>query len=231
MKLPQAVHWVILVVAGVLFGWLYECPVWAQQTSAYRIETVATPPDDVAEEIASALQRQGLRLVRENSEIVAELWLRSTLPLKTSAAGYDALEEGTLVGVLNFPKGGSDFRGQPIQPGVYTLRFEHIPEDGYHMGAAPELYFLLLIRAKADRDLKASLDFNHVMALSRQASGTNHPAPLMLLPATTQTNFPEVQTNELGHVALRTKTLAQIPGSDKAQDFPLALVLVGRAEL
>ena len=173
----------------------------------------------------------------EKGETIGDLWLRREVPLQAEAAGsdYGALAEGTLVGALRFPKGGSDFRGQPIPAGVYTLRYARIPEDGNHLGAAPESHFLLLCPAAADRDLNAAFDFQSVVALSREAAGTGHPAPLMLLrpqeQTEGQTEFPGIQQGESGTVALRVKTRGKSAGSASVRDFPLALVLIGKADL
>lgn len=206
---------------------------WGQESSAYRMEAVQSAPAEVAETIAKTLQSRGFRLVSGEGKTIAELWLRHALPLKAnvSGSGYESLAEGTLVGVLNFPAGGSDFRGQPIPAGIYTLRYGRIPQDGNHLGAAPESNFLLLCPAAADQQLDASLDFNGVVELSRRASRTHHPAPLLLLRASDGGESAGIQRNELGHAALRVKTSAKPASTETTQDFSVALVLVGRAEL
>ncbi|MBI3934780.1 MAG: hypothetical protein HY316_08805 [Acidobacteria bacterium] len=216
------------LVCAVLAG-LWAAPLLAQD--GYRMERVEAAPVGIAESVEKALSSQGARLLRGDGRTVAELWLRKEVPLKATAAGagYGALAEGTLVGVLRFPDGGSDFRGQSIAPGTYTLRYARIPQDGNHLGAAPEPDFLLLCPAAEDRDLDAAIDFESLMELSRPATGTNHPGPLMLQPIATG-DFPGDQRNDLGHVALRLKTSAKPAGSQAAQNFPLALTLVGRAE-
>jgi len=222
-----------LILASVLG----TSPGRAQHAALYRLQPVAGAPAGLAEAFANALDPQGVALVTENGETIGELWLRREVPLQADAAGsdYGALAEGTLVGTLRFPKGGSDFRGQPIPAGVYTLRSARIPEDGNHLGAAPESHFLLLCPAAADRDLGAAFDFQSVVALSRKAAGTEHPAPLMLLrpkeQTEGQTEFPAIQQGESGTVAIRMKTRGKPAGSAGVRDFPLALVLIGKTEL
>jgi len=219
-----------LLLACVVLGALCVLPTLAQES--YRLEALQTTPIGLAESIAKALQPAGARLLSGERKTIAELWLRKEIPLKATAieVGYGALAEGTLVGALNFPEGGSDFRGQTIAPGVYTLRFERIPQDGNHLGAAPESNFLLLCPAAADHDLDAAFGFESLVELSRKASGTNHPAPLMLMTVSEEGEFPGIETNDVGHVALRMKTSSKALTWDDAKDFPLALVLVGRAE-
>ena len=114
-----------------------------------------------------------------------ELWLRKHVPAqaKKDAADvlYPQLAESTLVGVLHFPKGGSDYRGQMISAGFYTLRYELIPSDGNHLGAAPNRDFLLLVPAASDADPHALFKFPDLVALSQKATGTGHPGPLSLV--------------------------------------------------
>jgi len=224
---------VALLLSCVALSGLRAAPGSAQaEQEDFRLETLQAAPTGLAEGIAKALQPAGTRLLSGERKTIAELWLRKEVPLKATAieVGYGALAEGTLVGALNFPEGGSDFRGQTIPPGVYTLRYERIPQDGNHLGAAPESNFLLLCPAAADHDLDATFGFESLVELSRKASGTNHPAPLMLMTPSGEGEFPGIETNGLGHVALRMKTSAKAATWENADEFPLAVVLVGKAE-
>lgn len=200
--------------------------------SEYKIEPAdALTAPEVAEAIRSALEPSGVRLVDARGTVVCELWLRSAVPLRAVGAGYGKIDTGTLIGVLRFPAAGSDFRGQPIKAGYYTLRYQRMPSDGNHMGAAPSQDFLLLAPASVDRELGTRADFNEVVALSRQASGTNHPAILMLVRPGGQNSSPSLKQDDYGYWVVGLKTQGKPAGSDKPIDFPVALVLVGRAEV
>ena len=219
----------LLVLACLAAAGLW--PLGARGQDGYRVEIVAAAPAGIADGIAKSLAVPGARLVTGDGKTVAELWLRNQIPLKAGAGeGYSALAEGTLVGVLNFPQGGADFRGQNIPAGAYTLRYEHIPQDGNHLGASPEPDFLLLCPAAEDKNPDAAFDFDNLVELSRHATKTNHPGPLMLLPPAGGAEFPGMARNDLGYVALRLKTSAKLAGSETVRDFPVALTLVGRAE-
>ena len=98
---------------------------------------------------------------------------------------YPQLAESTLVGVLHYPKGGSDYRGQTISAGFYTLRYELMPSDANHLGAAPNRDFLLLVPAASDADPNAVFKFPDLVALSEKATGTRHPGPLSLVQSET----------------------------------------------
>ncbi|MBI4481376.1 MAG: hypothetical protein HY652_00660 [Acidobacteria bacterium] len=201
------------------------------QDSNYKIEAAGACPDSVAQEIREALQPQGIRLVDASQATVCELWMRRVIPQKSpSGPASGGLAEGTLVGVLSFPATGSDFRGQRIQPGLYTLRYARIPEDGNHLGVAPSPDFLLLGPAAVDQHLDARWKRDELIQLSRQASGTNHPAPLLLLPVAGQGSFPGVQRSDHGYVVVQVKTQGGTEGGGQTVDLPFAIVLVGKAE-
>ncbi len=135
--------------------------------------------------IRSAVEPTGAKVVRPDGSVLCEIWLRKSLPNGTSTtakgAGYPQLSESTLVGVISFPNGASDLRGQAIKPGLYTMRYQLLPEDGNHMGVAPTRDFVLLMTANADSDPSAKYDYAQMVKLSSQASGTNHPAAFLLL--------------------------------------------------
>lgn len=137
--------------------------------------------------IRSALQASGSRLmlVRPDGSVLCEIWLRKSLPAGRVAAAkgvaYPEMLESALLGVISFPNGGKDFRGQAIRPGFYTMRYELLPEDGNHLGVAPTRDFVLLLAASADTDPSAQYDFAQLVKLSAQAAGTNHPAAFVLL--------------------------------------------------
>src|SRR5262252_1863980 len=107
--------------------------------------------------LKSSLEDKGYRLSLDNKPL-AEIWLRKNIPAK-SGASYSDLPESTLVGAISFPSAATDFRGQAIKPGVYTLRYEAIPDDGNHLGVAPSPDFLLLIPAASDPGPEATLKF------------------------------------------------------------------------
>src|SRR5262249_2275917 len=91
-------------------------------------------------------------------------------------------------GVIHFPDAASDFRGQTVAAGFYTLRYGLMPSDGNHLGAAPNRDFLLLIPSASDPDPSTKFEFQKLVALSRQASASKHPAVLsMAIPGESKT--------------------------------------------
>ena len=109
----------------------------------------------------------------------ADLWFaRSLATSATPAAGalYPDLANGEFVGVVTFPKGASDFRGQAIPAGTYTLRYQYIPQDANHMGVSPNPDFLLAIPIASDTTPSENLALKRLVALSAKSTGTSHPA-------------------------------------------------------
>jgi hypothetical protein len=178
--------------------------------------------------VRQALEPAGSRIVLDDGSIACELWLRSGLTDtgKTSAqdAVYPQLPESALIGVISFPKGGSDYRGQAIAPGFYTLRYELLPNDGNHLGAAPQRDFVLLIPAASDPDPAAQFKFAELVELSRKATGTKHPGPMSLVPAE-GAGAPSVAKDDEDHWILTTKlNLAS------GHELPFAMVVKGQAQ-
>ena len=113
----------------------------------------------------------------------AEFWFAKQLKTATkdvAGALYPELSNAQFVGVVNLPKGMTDFRGQAIPAGTYTLRYQLLPQDGNHMGVAPNPDFLLAIPVASDPDPEQRFLYKKLVALSAQASGTGHPAVIAM---------------------------------------------------
>ena len=97
------------------------------------------------------------------------------------AASWDTLAEGTVIGAMRVTGSYRDIRGKVVKAGVYTLRYALQPQNGDHLGAAPNREFLLLSPAAVDTDAKP-LGFDGTVALAKQTTGTSHPASLSIDP-------------------------------------------------
>jgi hypothetical protein len=161
--------WPLLLVPATL---------WAQQ---YKADQAGSPPPELTSGIAQALDKTGFQITDHGAKY-CEIWLRtnppSGPPSKEQNVTLPNIPVGALLGVIRFDGPGSDRRGQTIPAGVYTLRYGIMPSNGAHEGAAPQRDFLLLTPAADDRDLNATPNFEALVAMSRKASHTNHPAVL-----------------------------------------------------
>ena len=145
----------------------------------YKTEPAGAPPADLAPAAAQTLEKTGTRITGPNG-VVCELWFRAQTPSGAKTADESvtlkSVPPGALLGAIRFPGRGYDRRGQQIKPGVYTLRYGLIPVNGDHQGAAPQRDFLVMVQAAEDKDPAATPTFEALMALSKKASGTPHPA-------------------------------------------------------
>jgi hypothetical protein len=150
----------------------------------YKSAATEAPPSELAPAISQALQQQGTKIVAGDGKVVCEVWFRSVLPTGGQSSDQNitlgAIPQGTLLGAIRFPVPGADRRGQAIKAGVYTLRYSLIPVNGDHQGAAPQRDFALLTPAGDDKDANAAPSFEALVAMSRKASGTPHPAVLSI---------------------------------------------------
>lgn len=146
----------------------------------YKLEPAGPPPSDLNPAIAQTLKQQGARITGPKG-VVCEVWFRANA--QTGANGeqnvsFTGMPHGALLGVIRFPSQDTDRRGQTLKPGVYTLRLSFFPIDGAHQGVAPTRDFALLTPAAADADPNATPSYEQLVAMSKKASGTSHPAIL-----------------------------------------------------
>jgi hypothetical protein len=150
----------------------------------YKAEPAGPPPADVPANFSSLLVKDGTQIVGANGSAVCSIWLRTEEPKgpKSTEEGVTLplIPQGALLGVLQFPVAGADRRGQTIKPGIYTLRYSDYPVNGNHQGVAPQRDFMLLSRIADDKDPAAKPNFDALVAMSRKASGTPHPAVLSI---------------------------------------------------
>jgi hypothetical protein len=161
-----------------------------------------------SEAVRKSLAQDGFRVALPDGTIVCDVWFRNALAIKgghdVEGANYPELLPSQFVGVITVPRQINDYRGQPIKPGTYTLRYELLPTDGNHMGVAPSRDFLLLSPVSDDKDPAAELKTAELLALSTKASGTAHPAVLSLVAPEGDT-FPGIYKNDDGHYVFVAK--------------------------
>lgn len=194
----------------------------------YKVETIgALNEAKVSEAVRNAVGDKGLRVVDEKGKAVCEIWFaKSITTTKNEVAGasFGQIPEGTFAGVINFPSNASDYRGQGIKAGYYTLRYALILQDGNHLGVSPARDFFLISSIADDKDPNKQLTLEELLKLSRAASGSSHPSPWSLVPATADKDLPKVVTNEHEHVILEAK----LP--TKSGALAIGLIVVGRTE-
>jgi hypothetical protein len=189
------------------------------------------PPQEVSESIRKAL-RPGSVQVLEGDSVIYEFWFRSDLPLRSKPASADramqAIGETTLLGVAAVGKGQRDYRDNEIAPGVYTMRFSFIPQDGDHMGVSEFPYFSVLILTRNDTDLDGIKTYKTMVRASGRETPTEHPVVLSLRPASQAKEAPELAEPAPEHRAIRIKLPARVPDAEQSEDVGFDLVIEGR---
>jgi len=213
------------VIAVLLFVSVASLALAAQTG---KIEPIGAVTDSrVAEGVKKVLEPKGYRVSLDDGSVVCEIWLRNKIPAqpkKDSPGGlYSQLAESALVGVISFPQATTDYRGQNIPKGAYTLRYELIPNDGNHLGVAPNRDFVLLVPAASDDNPDATFKFDELVSLSRKATGTKHPGPLSLVQPESGTAAAVSKDDEDHWIFSAAIRLAS------GEDLPVALIVKGTA--
>ncbi len=189
-------------------------------------------PEGLAEKVSATLEPTG-QVISLGDQVVCTFWFAKTPALRakfkpTLTVKYP-FTAGQLVGVLEVKSEEfSDFRGQPVKEGVYTLRYGLQPQDGNHVGTSETSDFLLAIPAASDTD-PAPIKVPNLMKRSAKATGSNHPAIFSLLPPD---DVPEAAT--LTHAEEKEFWIYQFHLSGQQGDetikVPCQLVVIGKSE-
>ncbi len=163
----------------ILFLSLVSCAFAAAQ----KVERTGAPRSSgIPDALRQAVDDQGYRVTLADGW-TAEFWFVNQLKIErreSSGTLYPELSEGEFVGVVSFSRAMTDYRGQTIPAGTYTLRYQTLPQDGNHMGVAPNPDFFLAIPAASDSSPEATYPYKKLVALSAKSTGTNHPAVIAL---------------------------------------------------
>lgn len=194
---------------------------------AQKIEKIGAVDDaSVPATVKSVLNPTGSKVVLNDGTPLAEVWLRKSLP-KGSSNNPDVLYPQIglthMVGLVHFIAPAKDFRGHPVKPGFYTMRYEVQPNDGDHLGTAPNPDFLLLLLPSEDTDPNATMDFKQLVTLSAHVSGLRHPSVFEMM-APDKGDLPRGYTSADGYVIF-----ADAMKTDDGSSFPIAVVLKGQA--
>jgi hypothetical protein len=212
----------LALILSSIFG--LASPVRAED---YKLEKAGAPPKDLAPEVSQALAAEGYRVTGPDGPMI-DLWTAKEIAAKKGFAPTlnvkYPLQPGQLIGALQVNKGTafSDFRKQPIAPGLYTVRYGQQPQDGNHAGTSDFSDFLLALPAKDDKSAKGVENAKDLQARSAAAAGTSHPAILQLLP-----NEEKSTDAKLAHDADREFWLLEFAGGKPPVPFKLVVVGAG----
>src|SRR5262245_50779856 len=199
------------------------------------VEPLKGAPPGLSPEVTAAIAETGYRITGKNG-VICDVWLAKEIPLKpkfkSSLRVKYPFQAGQLIGAIRFPDNSqpNDFRGQPLNPGTYTLRYGLQPDDGNHLGTSEIRDFLVGCPPKTDTSPKRVEDIKELFKLSASAAGTTHPAIFLLFPP------PEKAYDAVGVRHDDEKNLlilqANANGKDdgKAVSVPVSVVTVGKTD-
>jgi len=200
-----------------------------------KVEELKQPPPGLSADLAAAVNATGYRLISDGKTI-CDVWLVKEIPLKpkfrSSLRIKYPLQPGQLVGVIHFAEGTkpTDFRGQSIKPGTYTLRYGLQPDDGNHLGTSEIRDFLVGSPPTADTNPKRIEDPKDLFKLSTQASGSTHPAIFLLIPPPDKPfDVPSATHDDERNLLIFHANLSGKDG-DKSVVVPISIVTVGKTE-
>ena len=189
-----------------------------------KVEPIGPPvAGAVSESLRQSVLARGYRVTLPDGW-TAEFWFVKDLKVQKKevpGALYPELNGGQFIGIVRFPQGMSDFRGQNLAAGLYTLRYQTLPQDGNHMGVAPNPDFLLASPVAADGRPEQAYVYKKLVALSAKSTGTGHPA-VIALESPGQPGA--VASKENGNIVLTVDWPAALGVSEK-----LAIVIKGAA--
>jgi len=216
-----------------LFGMLFwTVSAFSALGQDYKAEKIDAPVavGQVAPEIAALLNPTGYK-VAKGGQVLCEIWLAKEWPIagdaKTGPEILYPLTVGQLIGVAKYARKANDFRDQDIPAGAYIIRYAQQPVDGAHVGTSPTRDFFTLLPATKDRDPK-TLDYKTLTAISKETTGTAHPAILSLQKAADGGEPLSVRQN-----TEKEWTIVRFVGKAKqgsaVKDLLIELVVVGKA--
>ena len=138
---------------------------------------------------------------------------------------------GQLIGVLEVLVDAefTDFRGQEVAAGAYTLRYGQQPVDGNHIGTSELSDFLLAIPASFDEDPATTQSLPTLFKQSAKSTGSNHPAIYSLLPSKANETTPSI-IRDKGKDLLILNLSTTAKSGELRKPIPFRMVIVGHSE-
>ena len=199
----------------------------------HKLEAVDKLPEGLAKPIADQLDPAGQQVVGANGAVVT-VWLAKGVEVKAdfkpSLSVKYPFAPGQLIGAIRVAESGgaTDFRGQEIAAGVYTLRYGQQPQDGNHLGTSELADFLLALPADEDKDAKPITSFDDLSEKSAKSAGSTHPAIFSLLPA--EKGGKASLTHDEGSEFWILNLTASGKAGGKAVEVPIRMVVIGVSE-
>ena len=200
----------------------------------YQVSEAKGLPEGLPEPIAALLDPAGYQ-VKGAKGVLCEIWLVKTAPVKadfkpTIFVKYP-FQFGELMGAIRLPTAGAvtDFRGQELPTGTFTLRYGLQPQDGNHLGTSDVRDFLLACSLETDADPKPVPDTKELFKRSAKVAGSTHPAIFLLHPPPKQSPKEAALHHNKDNDWWMLDLNAHGKAGDKDIVVPLQIVVVGQS--
>ena len=182
--------------------------------------------------LSDSVDPQGVRLIDatfNRHTPVCDIWWKKQIPSRKSVSAhdilYDTLEPGSMLGVISLLGFREDFQHHNLRPGLYTMRYVHLQQDGDDNAVSPYRDFVILSPGWADKEAEAVLPMDQLTKLGILASHRDEPAVLSLVPINpAYKKSPSAIADDRGFCSLQVHLQQQQEG--KTTDLPLAIIIV-----
>jgi len=210
---------------------------WA--ASAWGIDPYVTeaPPalafSELPKNLSDALDPQGVRLsstANNTRTALCDVWWANQIASQKAPSDapdvlYGTLKPGTFLGVISLLGYREDFQHHMLKPGLYTMRYAQLQQDGDDHAISPYRDFVVLSPGWADKDPAAVVALDELNKRGKLASHRDEPAVLSLVPVNpAYKTFPWPVADDRGFCTLQIHVRQESGG--KTQDMPLAIILV-----
>jgi hypothetical protein len=200
------------------------------QAVDYKAEALdeAAPGEEFSDSIRAQVGSSAIKVLR-GTRTYLELWPAKEWAVKSgfepSVEVLYPFEPGQFIGIARLKSKGTDFRGQEIAAGLYTVRYGQQPVDGNHVGTAPTRDFFLLLPAGEDQSPE-TLAKEKLFEMSMDAAGSAHPAIFYL-----QTAPPDAEGVALDHLDQQEWWVLSFAGNTATgTKLPVSLIVVGQGQ-
>ncbi len=183
--------------------------------------------------LSGSLEPQGIRLssVANNKKTaICDLWWKKEISAQKATRSapdivYRTLRPGAFLGVISLLSAREDFQHHHLIPGLYTMRYAQLQQDGDDHAISPYRDFVILSPSWADKDPEAMVPVEELRKRGMLASHEDEPAVLSLMPVNpAYKTFPAPVADDRGFCTLQVRLRQQRGG--KTTDLPLALIIV-----
>lgn len=228
----RTLRFAIPLLVGVLFMSLAA----SQEGKKYSVKTTDAPvPKEIGPEIAKMLVTSSIQLLDSSGKPICDMWLRKDIPAEATEAQlktgvtFREVKQSEILGAIQFHTKWTDYRKQPIKPGVYTMRLGYQPTDGKHTADVSDYHeFALVMNAKDDQK-PVLLEAKVLSDRSGDSLDLAHPGVFMLWPNPKPGKEPSIAAQPKNHWVVNGRANIVVGGKATDKHIGVGVTLVGHS--